>query len=249
MKEFMHPVRRDKAPADLNHAIANTLTVARSEYKYVARVETDLQRDLPHVICHIGDLNQVFLNLIVNAAQAIAEVVATHPAAPWASSASAPAARTTHVVIEVSDTGRGHPARGAGPWCSSRSSPPRRPGKGTGQGLAIARTIVVDRHGGDITFDVRGRPGHHLPGAPAPGATYPVSAAPTPEHEAPCEGPQPFADQLRPAARPTARGRGGPDAWPARLAPLAGLARWRRKMRRRRFDAGMTLDRADGRRW
>ncbi len=73
MKEFMHPVRRDKAPADINHALANTLTVASSEYKYVARVETDLQRDLPHVICHIGDLNQVFLNLIVNAAQAIAE--------------------------------------------------------------------------------------------------------------------------------------------------------------------------------
>ncbi len=126
MKEFMHPVRRDKDPADLNQAILNTLTVARSEYKYVARVETDLAADLPFVICHIGDLNQVFLNLIVNAAQAIGEMVAQSHQPGLIQ------LRTFleggHAVVEVQDTGSGIPEE-ARPGCSSRSSPPRVPAR------------------------------------------------------------------------------------------------------------------------
>jgi two-component system, NtrC family, sensor kinase len=149
MKEFMHPVRRDKAPADINHAIANTLTVASSEYKYVARVQTDFQRDLPHVICHIGDLNQVFLNLIVNAAQAIAEAPNTK------GGMGVIRIRTRledhHIVIQVSDTGVGIPIE-AQPMVFEPFFTTKAAGKGTGQGLAISRTIVVDRHGGDITF-------------------------------------------------------------------------------------------------
>jgi two-component system, NtrC family, sensor kinase len=149
MKEFMHPVRRDKAHADINHAIRNTLTVASSEYKYVARVETDLQRDLPHIICHIGDLNQVFLNLIVNAAQAIAEQPKPR------GTMGLIRIRTRHddgdIVIEVNDTGVG-----IAPEAQAMVFEPffttKAPGKGTGQGLAICRTIVVDRHGGDISF-------------------------------------------------------------------------------------------------
>ena len=74
MKEFAHPDQADKAPADLNRALEATLTIARNEYKYVAEVETDFG-DLPVVICHAGDLNQVFLNLLVNAAHAIGDVV------------------------------------------------------------------------------------------------------------------------------------------------------------------------------
>jgi two-component system NtrC family sensor kinase len=149
MKEFMHPVRRDKAPADINHAVLNTLTVASSEYKYVARVETDLQEDLPHLTCHIGDLNQVFLNLIVNAAQAIGEAVGE------SRTMGVIGVRTyreeDEIVIEVSDTGVGIPLEAQAlvfePFFTTKA-----PGKGTGQGLAISRTIVVDRHGGQITF-------------------------------------------------------------------------------------------------
>ena len=149
MKEFMHPVRRDKDPADLNQAILNTLTVARSEYKYVARVETALAADLPFVICHIGDLNQVFLNLIVNAAQAISDIVATSHQPGLIQ------VRTyrdgAHAVVEVQDSGSGIP-EAARPRVFEPFFTTKAPGKGTGQGLAIARTIVVDRHGGEITF-------------------------------------------------------------------------------------------------
>ncbi len=148
MKEFMHPVRRDKAPADINRALTNTLTVASSEYRYVARVETDLQPDLPHVICHIGDLNQVFLNLIVNAAQAITEV-------PGRKGMGLIRMRTRfhedHVLIEVSDTGVGIPGEDQ-PMVFEPFFTTKAAGKGTGQGLSICRTIVVDRHGGDISF-------------------------------------------------------------------------------------------------
>jgi two-component system NtrC family sensor kinase len=148
MKEFMHPVRRDKAPADLNHALLNTLTVARSEYKYVARCETELSPDLPFVLCHIGDLNQVFLNLIVNAAQAIAEVVSKthHPGLIKVRTVR----EGDEVLVEVSDTGPGIAAdaqpRVFEPFFTTKS-------KGTGQGLAIARAIVVDRHQGQIDFE------------------------------------------------------------------------------------------------
>ena len=74
MKEFAHPEGKEMAAADLNRALLSTLTVARNELKYVADVETEFG-DLPLVVCNIGDLNQVFLNLLVNAAHAIGEVV------------------------------------------------------------------------------------------------------------------------------------------------------------------------------
>jgi two-component system, NtrC family, sensor kinase len=149
MKEFMHPVRRDKAPADINRALLNTLTVASSQYKYVARLETDLERDLPYISCHISDLNQVFLNLIINAAQAITDVATetrTMGLIRVRSYRDGPA-----VVIEVSDTGVGIPVE-ARLMVFESFFTTKSPGKGTGQGLSISRSIVVDRHGGEITF-------------------------------------------------------------------------------------------------
>ena len=74
MKEFAHPESKEMAAAELNKALLSTLTVARNELKYVADVETDFG-DLPLVVCNVGDLNQVFLNLLVNAAHAIGDVV------------------------------------------------------------------------------------------------------------------------------------------------------------------------------
>ena len=75
MKEFSHPGTAAKVPTDLNAAIRNTVTVATNEWKYVADVRTDFDESLPHVPVLPGDFNQVILNLVVNAAHAIADVV------------------------------------------------------------------------------------------------------------------------------------------------------------------------------
>ncbi len=70
MKEFAHPDANEQSPVDLRHALETTLLVASNEYKYVAKVRTEFA-ELPQVVCNVGELNQVFLNLIVNAAHAI----------------------------------------------------------------------------------------------------------------------------------------------------------------------------------
>jgi len=149
MKNFAHPDQREKSPADLNQAIQATLTIARNEYKYVADVETEFG-ELPPVICHIGDMNQVLLNLIVNAAHAIFDVVAT------SGNRGRIRVRTMqeddHVRVEIADTGCGIPEdvreRVFEPFFTTKEV-----GRGSGQGLAIARSIVVDKHGGSLTFD------------------------------------------------------------------------------------------------
>jgi two-component system NtrC family sensor kinase len=149
MKEFAHTDEREQGPADINRAIDATLVIARNEYKYVADVKTDLG-ELPPVVCHLGDLNQVFLNLVVNAAHAISDVVKVTgtKGAVHVSSRS----EGEWVRIDIADSGTGIPEtlreRIFEPFFTTKPV-----GKGTGQGLAIARTIVVDRHGGSLTFE------------------------------------------------------------------------------------------------
>jgi signal transduction histidine kinase len=151
MKEFAYPERHERAPSDLNRAIMNTLTVARNEYQHVAQVETDLQ-ELPLVSCHIGELNQVFLNIIVNAAHAI-EMGRSDGQGKIV-------IRTTtcdgDVKITIQDNGCGIPGsvidKVFDPFFTTKAI-----GKGTGQGLAIARTVVVDKHRGKL--DVASRSG------------------------------------------------------------------------------------------
>lgn len=75
MKEFSHPDSAEKTATDLNRAIESTITVARNEWKYVSEVATEFDDQLPAVVCYPGDINQVVLNLIVNAAHAIKENV------------------------------------------------------------------------------------------------------------------------------------------------------------------------------
>ena len=149
MKQFGHPDGRTKDHANLNEALQNTLVVARHEYKYVATVETELGC-IPLVPCHIGDMNQVFLNLIVNAAHAVADAVAD------SGGLGVIRVRTRDegddVVVSVEDSGRGIPeeirTRIFDPFFTTKAV-----GKGTGQGLAIARSIVVDKHGGSLWFE------------------------------------------------------------------------------------------------
>ncbi len=151
MKEFSHPGTKEKILLDLNHAIQSTITVSRSEWKYVADMETDFDASLPALPCLPGEFNQVILNLIVNAAHAIADGlkktgeakgmirVRTLNCAGWAE-------------IRIEDTGTGIPkqaqARVFDPFFTTKEI-----GKGTGQGLAIARSVVVDKHSGSIHFE------------------------------------------------------------------------------------------------
>jgi signal transduction histidine kinase len=149
MKDFAHPDQREKSAADLNQALGSTLIIARNEYKHFAEVETHFG-ELPSVMCHIGDLNQVFLNLIVNAAHAIEQVVAT--SGKLGRITISTAVEEGSVVVRIRDTGCGIPdairQRVYDPFFTTKPV-----GKGTGQGLAIARSIVVDKHQGTIGFE------------------------------------------------------------------------------------------------
>jgi signal transduction histidine kinase len=152
MKEFAHPDTGVHSPADLNRALATTLTVASNEYKYAATIGTHFA-ELPPVTCNIGELNQVFLNLIVNAAHAIQDA--------GRDSASGRIEVITRLTegraeVEIADNGCGISQENIDkifdPFFTTKEV-----GRGTGQGLAIARTIVVDKHGG--AMDVRSEPG------------------------------------------------------------------------------------------
>jgi len=147
MKEFAHPESRGRARADLNKALLNTLTVARNELKYVADVETDFG-ELPSVVCSVSDLNQVFLNLLVNAAHAIADVV--QQSGQKGRIRIHTESQGQQVLITIADNGAGIPEnireRIFDPFFTTKEV-----GRGTGQGLAIARS-VVQRHKGSLTF-------------------------------------------------------------------------------------------------
>ncbi|MCB9851396.1 MAG: hybrid sensor histidine kinase/response regulator [Phycisphaerales bacterium] len=150
MKSFSHPGGDEKQVADLNRAIESTITVARNEWKYVASVQTDFDPDLPMVPCMIGDLNQVFLNMIINAAHAISAVVGD-----GADARGVITIRTRRdgdwVEIQIRDTGCGIPeeiqSNIFNPFFTTKEV-----GKGTGQGLAIAQT-TIRKHGGTLLVD------------------------------------------------------------------------------------------------
>lgn len=150
MKEFSHPGSENKVLTDINKAIETTVTVARNEWKYVAELETLLDHDLGLVPCHPGEFNQVILNLITNAAHAIA------PTLTGSGQKGKITIRTMkegdRAAISIQDTGAGIPEA-----IRSRIFEPffttKEPGKGTGQGLALVHSAIVERHGGAIWFD------------------------------------------------------------------------------------------------
>ncbi len=150
MKEFSHPGSHDKVLFNLNEAISTTITVSRNEWKYVAEIETDLDPELPSILGSPGEINQVILNLIVNAAHAIQ--ASRDPASQDKGRITIVSRREENwVEFGVRDTGCGIPEeirrRVFDPFFTTKGV-----GKGTGQGLAIARSVVVDKHGGTISF-------------------------------------------------------------------------------------------------
>lgn len=151
MKEFSHPGSDEKQPADINKAILTTLTVSRNEWKYVADVETVLQPDMQLVPCHIGELNQVLLNLLINSSHAIAEQVGASPETKGKITVRT-AQDQQCTTITVEDTGGGIPAdiqsKVFDPFFTTKGV-----GRGTGQGLSLAHTSIVKKHGGKIWFE------------------------------------------------------------------------------------------------
>ena len=148
MKDFSHADLGEMSEVDLNRAISSTLVVARSEYRDVADMETDLG-EIPLVTCHGGQINQVVLNLVVNAAHAIGDANKT------SDTRGRIVVRTRvedgHVVISIEDTGGGIPeairARIFDPFFTTKEV-----GRGTGQGLSVSRNVVVKGHGGELDF-------------------------------------------------------------------------------------------------
>jgi len=151
MKEFSHPGGDEITPTDLNRAIQSTATVARNEWKYVSELSTDLDPDLPLVACLPGELNQVILNLIINASHAIQDKLGESPD-PLGSIRISTRKIGDQAEIRVSDTGCGIPES-----AQSRIFDPffttKEVGKGTGQGLSIARNVIVKKHQGTLTFE------------------------------------------------------------------------------------------------
>ncbi len=152
MKQFSHPGTDAKTNIDLNKAIESTITVARNEWKYVAEMLTDFDPGLPFVPCLPAEINQVFLNMIINAGHAVADALKMSGSDSKGTITISTHALGEYAEIRISDTGTGIPenirSKIFDPFFTTKEV-----GKGTGQGLAISRSVVVDKHGGTITFE------------------------------------------------------------------------------------------------
>lgn len=150
MKNFAHPGAQEKVPVDIAAAIESTVTISRNEWKYVAELETDVPTDLPPLLCLPDEFNQVVLNMIINASHAIADKVGKDGTTKGLITISA-RRDGDDMEIRISDTGAGIPKSVQGrifdPFFTTKDV-----GKGTGQGLNIAHSVIVEKHGGSISF-------------------------------------------------------------------------------------------------
>lgn len=166
MRSFAHPGTEEKSLTDIHNAIQSTVTISRNEWKYVADLETDFDSALPAVPCYVGEFNQVILNLIVNAAHAIGKVINEKKAESKLIDGIegfkevdlkgkikiATKKNEDNAEIRISDSGCGISQkimeRVFDPFFTTKDV-----GKGTGQGLTIAYNVIVEKHGGEITFE------------------------------------------------------------------------------------------------
>ena len=150
IKEFAHPGREEMSVADLNAIIETTITVARNEWKYVADLVTDFDHRLPPLRCHPAEINQVILNMIINAAHAIEDVIQQGHMAKGVITITT-RRRDGWAKIQIGDNGGGIPEdirpRIFDPFFTTKEI-----GRGTGQGLAICYPVIVEKHNGQITF-------------------------------------------------------------------------------------------------
>ncbi|MBL4770260.1 MAG: PAS domain-containing protein [Planctomycetes bacterium] len=151
MNAFSSDGNMDKIEVDLNRVVESSVTVAANEWRYVADMEMDLDPELPLVRCLQGGFSQVILNLVVNAAHAIADKVRETDTEKG--TIKIQTKRIGEMVeIRVTDSGTGIPEDARGrifdPFFTTKSL-----GKGLGQGLSLAHSVVVREHGGSLTFE------------------------------------------------------------------------------------------------
>jgi len=151
MKFFAHPGDSAKTPLDLNEAIESTIVISRNAWKYVADVDTDLDPDMPPVSGQRGEINQVLLNLITNAAHAIADKLG-----PGATGKGRIRIASRHrdgwAEVRIRDSGAGIP-EAIRHQVFDLFFTTKEEGLGSGQGLAIAHSVIVEKHGGVLTFE------------------------------------------------------------------------------------------------
>jgi PAS domain S-box-containing protein len=149
MRTFAVPPSLERAPVDINAAVRNTLVVTANEYRHVAELTTEFG-DIPTLNGNVGEINQVLLSLIVNASHAIADALGDDGGQGRLH------VHTSYddegVLISIADSGCGIPNEIAD-RIFDQFFTTKAVGKGTGQGLAIARRLVVDRHGGSLSFE------------------------------------------------------------------------------------------------
>ena len=150
MRDFSHIDERRFAPADLNKTLKSTIVILRNEVKYVTDVETDLDEHLPTVMCCIDEIQQVFLNLIINAAHSIRDSIEENGKRGLIKISSK--VQDEYAVITISDTGPGISEdireKIFEPFFTTKG-----PGKGTGQGLSIVQAAIVEKHNGKIKLE------------------------------------------------------------------------------------------------
>ncbi len=153
MKDFSHIGSNEEMQLeDLNNAIETTLTISKNEWKYQADIKKDLSPELPAVPCYIGEIKQVLLNLIINAAHAIAAKNETNKTEELGTISVSSSIDGDRVKVGITDTGTGIAEENQNKLFDHFFTT-KEVSQGTGQGLAVAYQIVVEKHGGEIWFE------------------------------------------------------------------------------------------------
>jgi PAS domain S-box-containing protein len=157
MKEYSHPGRGIKESADVNQLMESTLVLIRNKKKEILGIETNFNDHLPHIPCYPGELCQVFMNLLINAADAVQERREKEEKAqqPFHGVITVDTSMEDgEIVVSVTDNGCGIPNdirdNIYNPFFTTKEV-----GKGTGQGLAVAHKIIIERHKGSLDFNSR----------------------------------------------------------------------------------------------
>lgn len=145
LKTFCLPGTSGRSEMDVNAAVESVLTVSEHAWRPVAEMERRLAPGLPAVLCPAGEVNQVFLSLILNAVEAIRESGKPLPGRIVVETFAAKG----NVAVRVSDSGHGVPEelreRIFDPFFTTKPV-----GQGTGQGLAVSRDVIEVKLGGRI---------------------------------------------------------------------------------------------------